>query len=251
MSVATPDAATTATPSAHLRLEGVVSGYGQIMAIKGISLHVDTGEVVALIGANGAGKSTTLRTISGLLRPRAGAISFEGKRIDHVAPHEIVALGISHAPEGRAIFGRLSVLENLRLGAYQRSARAEIDQDLERVLVLFPRLRERVKQDGGTLSGGEQQMLAIARALMARPRLLLLDEPSMGLSPVLVETIFRTVIEINRAGTTILLVEQNAAMALQVARRGYVLESGTVALEASAAELRASDLVRKTYLGET
>ena len=251
MSVATPDAATTAAPSAHLRLEGVVSGYGQIMAIKGISLHVDTGEVVALIGANGAGKSTTLRTISGLLRPRAGAISFEGKRIDHVAPHQIVALGISHAPEGRAIFGRLSVLENLRLGAYQRSARAEIDQDLERVLVLFPRLRERVKQDGGTLSGGEQQMLAIARALMARPRLLLLDEPSMGLSPVLVETIFRTIIEINRAGTTILLVEQNAAMALQVARRGYVLESGTVALEASAAELRASDLVRKTYLGET
>ena len=251
MSVATPDDATTAAPSAHLRLEGVVSGYGQIMAIKGISLHVDTGEVVALIGANGAGKSTTLRTISGLLRPRAGAISFEGKRIDHVAPHQIVALGISHAPEGRAIFGRLSVLENLRLGAYQRSARAEIDQDLERVLVLFPRLRERVKQDGGTLSGGEQQMLAIARALMARPRLLLLDEPSMGLSPVLVETIFRTIIEINRAGTTILLVEQNAAMALQVARRGYVLESGTVALEASAAELRASDLVRKTYLGET
>ena len=241
----------SAAPSAHLRLDGVVSGYGQIMAIKGISLHVDTGEVVALIGANGAGKSTTLRTISGLLRPRAGAISFEGRRIDRVAPHDIVGLGISHAPEGRAIFGRLSVLENLRLGAYQRRGRAEIEQDLERVLTLFPRLRERVRQDGGTLSGGEQQMLAIARALMARPRLLLLDEPSMGLSPVLVETIFRTVIEINRAGTTILLVEQNAAMALQVARRGYVMESGAVALEASAADLRASDLVRKTYLGET
>ena len=240
----------SAAPSAHLRLDGVVSGYGQIMAIKGISLHVETGEVVALIGANGAGKSTTLRTISGLLRPRAGAISFEGRRIDRVAPHDIVGLGISHAPEGRAIFGRLSVLENLRLGAYQRRGRAEIEQDLERVLTLFPRLRERVRQDGGTLSGGEQQMLAIARALMARPRLLLLDEPSMGLSPVLVETIFRTIIEINRAGTTILLVEQNAAMALQVARRGYVMESGAVALEASAADLRASDLVRKTYLGE-
>jgi branched-chain amino acid transport system ATP-binding protein len=249
-SAASPQVDGAAAPSAHLRLDAVVSGYGQIMAIKGISLHVDTGEVVALIGANGAGKSTTLRTISGLLRPRAGEISFEGKRIDHVAPHDIVGMGISHAPEGRAIFGRLSVLENLRLGAYQRNVRAEIEQDLERVLTLFPRLRERVKQDGGTLSGGEQQMLAIARALMARPRLLLLDEPSMGLSPVLVETIFRTVIEINRAGTTILLVEQNAAMALQVARRGYVLESGSVALEASAAELRASDLVRKTYLGE-
>ena len=154
----------SAAPSAHLRLDGVVSGYGQIMAIKGISLHVDTGEVVALIGANGAGKSTTLRTISGLLRPRAGAISFEGRRIDRVAPHDIVGLGISHAPEGRAIFGRLSVLENLRLGAYQRRGRAEIEQDLERVLTLFPRLRERVRQDGGTLSGGEQQMLAIARA---------------------------------------------------------------------------------------
>jgi branched-chain amino acid transport system ATP-binding protein len=228
----------------------VVSGYGQITAIKGISLHVETGEVVALIGANGAGKSTTLRTISGLLHPRSGTISFEGRRIDRLKAHDIVSLGISHAPEGRAIFGRLSVQENLRLGAYQRRRRHEIEQDLEWVLTLFPRLRERLQQDGGTLSGGEQQMLAIARALMARPRLLLLDEPSMGLSPVLVETIFRTVIEINRAGATILLVEQNAAMALQVATRGYVLESGTVALQASAAELRASDLVRKTYLGE-
>ena len=250
MTGVSPIAATPAA-SPQLRLDGVVSGYGQIMAIKGISLHVDNGEVVALIGANGAGKSTTLRTISGLLRPREGAIAFEGKRIDQVAPHDIVRRGVSHSPEGRAIFGRLSVLENLRLGAYQRNARTEIDSDLERVLTLFPRLRERVKQDGGTLSGGEQQMLAIARALMARPRLLLLDEPSMGLSPVLVETIFRTIIEINKTGTTILLVEQNAAMALQVARRGYVLESGAIALEASAAELRASDLVRKTYLGES
>jgi branched-chain amino acid transport system ATP-binding protein len=233
--------------SAHLEVSDVVAGYGQIMAIKGISLRVETGEIVALIGANGAGKSTTLRTISGLIRPRSGSITFRGQRIDRMAPHEIVRLGISQAPEGRAIFGRMTVLENLRLGAYQRNG--DIDADLDRVLTLFPRLRERIKQDGGTLSGGEQQMLAIARALMARPRILLLDEPSMGLAPVLVETIFRTVMEINREGTTILLVEQNAAMALQVATRGYVLESGAVALEASAKELRESDVVRRTYLG--
>ena len=236
--------------AAQLLLEGVVSGYGQIMAIKGVSLRVDAGEIVALIGANGAGKSTTLRTISGLLRPRFGHITFEGGRIDAVAPHKIVARGISHVPEGRAIFSRLTVRENLEMGAYQRGDRAGITADIERVVEIFPRLRERMKQDGGTLSGGEQQMLAIGRALMARPRLLLLDEPSMGLSPVLVETIFNTVIDISRSGTTILLVEQNAAMALQVASRGYVLESGTIALEATAAELRASDLVRKTYLGE-
>ncbi len=234
----------------HLRVDNVVSGYGQIMAIKGISLHVETGEIVALIGANGAGKSTTLRTVSGLLRPRSGEIWFEDRRIDRVPPHDIVALGVSQAPEGRKIFGRLSVMENLRLGAYQRRGATEIERDLEYVLTLFPRLRERTRQDGGTLSGGEQQMLAIARALMARPRLLLLDEPSMGLSPVLVETIFRTIIEINRSGTTILLVEQNAAMALQVASRGYVMESGIVTLHASAKELAASDAVRKTYLGE-
>ena len=240
----------TAAAPTHLELQDVVSGYGQIMAIKGISLRVEAGEIVALIGSNGAGKSTTLRTISGLLRPRSGAITFDGRRIDREAPHKIVARGISHAPEGRAIFGRLSVMENLRMGAYQRASRSEIAADLERVLALFPRLRERLKQDGGTLSGGEQQMLAIARALMARPRILLLDEPSMGLAPVLVETIFRTIIEINREGTTVLLVEQNAAMALQVASRGYVLESGVVALHASAAELRGSDLVRRTYLGE-
>jgi len=244
------EAAMPASPATHLDVRQVVSGYGQIMAIKGVTLHVDTGEIVALIGSNGAGKSTTLRTVSGLLRPRTGEIWFEGKRIDRRPPHEIVGLGVSHAPEGRAIFGRLTVLENLKLGAYHRSARAEITQDMERVLTLFPRLRERLKQDGGTLSGGEQQMLAIARALMARPRILLLDEPSMGLSPVLVETIFRTILEINREGTTILLVEQNAAMALQIASRGYVLESGVVALEAPAKELRNSDMVRKTYLGE-
>jgi branched-chain amino acid transport system ATP-binding protein len=229
-----------------LDLRDVVAGYGQILAVKGISLHVDAGEIVALIGANGAGKSTTLRTISGLIRPRSGAISLEGRRIDRAPPHEIVRMGISQSPEGRAIFARMSVLENLKLGAYQRTAFAD---DIERVLTLFPRLRERVKQDGGTLSGGEQQMLAIARALMARPRVLLLDEPSMGLAPVLVETIFRTVIEINREGTTILLVEQNASMALQVATRGYILESGVVAMEASAKDLRESDVVRRTYLG--
>jgi branched-chain amino acid transport system ATP-binding protein len=234
----------------RLELDGVYASYGQIVAIKGVSLHVDHGEIVALIGSNGAGKSTTLRTISGLLRPRAGAISFDGARIDQVAPHRIVARGISQSPEGRAIFGRLSVMENLQLGAYQRTSKSEIAADVERVLALFPRLRDRLNQDGGTLSGGEQQMLAIARALMARPRLLLLDEPSMGLAPLLVETIFRTILEINAAGTTILLVEQNAAMALQVAARGYVLESGRVALEATAAELRTSELVRKTYLGE-
>jgi branched-chain amino acid transport system ATP-binding protein len=236
--------------SAHLRVDNVVSGYGQIMAIKGISLHVETGEIVALIGANGAGKSTTLRTVSGLIRPRSGEIWFEGRRIDRVPPHQIVAMGVSQAPEGRRIFGRLTVMENLRLGAYQRRSSGEIAEDLERVLALFPRLRERTRQDGGTLSGGEQQMLAIARALMARPRLVLLDEPSMGLSPVLVETIFRTIIEINRSGTTILLVEQNAAMALQIASRGYVMESGVVTLHAPAKELAASDAVRKTYLGE-
>ncbi len=239
-----------AAPSAQLVLKDLVSGYGQIMAVRGASLRVDTGEIVALIGANGAGKSTMLRTISGLVRPRAGEITFAGRRIDRTPPHRIVSLGISHAPEGRAIFARLSVLENLKLGAYQRTWSDETERDLQEVLELFPRLRERARQDGGTLSGGEQQMLAIARALMARPRLLMLDEPSMGLSPVLVESIFRTIIAINRAGTTILLVEQNASMALQVAQRGYVLESGTVALEATAAELLASAEVRKTYLGE-
>lgn len=233
---------------AYLELVDVVSGYGQIMAIKGISLRVDRGEIVALIGSNGAGKSTTLRTISGLLRPRAGEIWFEGARIDRVPPHEIVARGVSHSPEGRAIFARMTVMENLRLGAFRRGD-ADIERDIEHVLTLFPRLRERVRQDGGTLSGGEQQMLAIARALMARPRILLLDEPSMGLAPVLVETIFRTVIEINREGTTILLVEQNAAIALQVAHRGYIMESGAIALEATSKELRESDAVQRTYLG--
>jgi branched-chain amino acid transport system ATP-binding protein len=231
-----------------LALRGVVSGYGQITAIKGITLRVEKGEVVALIGGNGAGKSTTLRTISGILRPRAGEIAFEGNRIDRMPPHRIVSRGISQVPEGRAIFARMSVAENLRVGAYQRSG-ATVEEDIERVLTIFPRLRERTKQDGGTLSGGEQQMLAIGRALMARPRILLLDEPSMGLSPVLVETIFRTIMEINREGTTVLLVEQNAAMALEIAHRGYVIESGAIVMQGEARELRESEGVRRAYLG--
>ena len=234
-----------------LKVEKLDFAYGDLKVLWGIDLEVREGEIVTVVGANGAGKSTTLRTVSGLIRPRSGEIWFEERRIDRVPPHEIVALGVSQAPEGRKIFGRLSVMENLQLGAYQRQAATEIADDLERVLTLFPRLRERTRQDGGTLSGGEQQMLAIARALMARPRLLLLDEPSMGLSPVLVETIFRTIIEINRSGTTILLVEQNAAMALQIADRGYVLETGSVALEGTGKELLTNERVRKTYLGET
>ncbi len=232
-----------------LSLNGVVAGYGAVTAIKGISLRVDQGEVVALIGANGAGKSTTLRTISGLLRPRAGAITFRDQPIDHLPPHKIVSLGIAQAPEGRGIFTRLTVLENLDMGAFQRRD-GGVAGDLERVFQLFPRLKERANQTGGTLSGGEQQMLAIARALMAQPRLLLLDEPSMGLSPILVETIFNTLREINSQGTTILLVEQNAAMALETASRAYVLESGVVTLEGSGRELADNDRVRRVYLGE-
>jgi branched-chain amino acid transport system ATP-binding protein len=220
------------------------------VAIKGISLTLAEGEIVTLIGANGAGKTTTLRTISGLIRPRTGRIHFEDRRIDQLPPHQIVRLGISQAPEGRGIFGRLTVYENLEMGAFTRADGAGLKDDLDRVYTLFPRLKERLKQSAGTLSGGEQQMLAIGRALMARPRLLLLDEPSMGLAPVLVETIFATIQEINRQGMTILLVEQNAHMALAVAARGYVLESGQVALAAPAAELAQSELVRKTYLGE-
>jgi branched-chain amino acid transport system ATP-binding protein len=220
------------------------------VAVKGISLTLAEGEIVTLIGANGAGKTTILRTISGLIRPRAGRITFEDRRIDQLPPHQVVRLGISQAPEGRGIFGRLTVYENLEMGAFTRADGAGLRDDLERVYTLFPRLKERLKQPAGTLSGGEQQMLAIGRALMARPRVLLLDEPSMGLAPVLVETIFETVREINRQGTTILLVEQNAHMALAVAARGYVLESGRIALAAPAADLARSELVRKTYLGE-
>jgi len=233
-----------------LEIRGLVAGYGHIMALDNVALQVDEGEIVALIGNNGAGKTTTLRTISGLVRPRRGGIMFEGRRIDRLPPHQIVRLGISHVPEGRRIFSRLTVLENLELGAFPRSGSDGFEADLERVFNLFPRLKERARQAGGTLSGGEQQMLAIGRALMARPRLLLLDEPSMGLAPVLVETIFETIRDINAQGTTILLVEQNAAIALETASRGYVLESGRVMMAAPAAELRGNEAVRRAYLGE-
>jgi len=233
-----------------LELADVHAYYGNIRALRGLSLSVERGEIVTLIGANGAGKTTTLRTILGLVRPRRGHVSFSGQRLDTLATDRIVRLGIAQSPEGRRIFPRMSVLENLELGAFARPDRDGIAVDLERVFGLFPRLRERITQKGGTLSGGEQQMLAISRALMARPRLLLLDEPSMGLSPILVETIFRIIEDINRQGTTILLVEQNARMALRVAHRGYVIQTGRAVLHDTAAALWRSDLVRKTYLGE-
>jgi branched-chain amino acid transport system ATP-binding protein len=233
-----------------LDLADVHTYYGNIRALRGLSLSVERGEIVTLIGANGAGKTTTLRTVLGLVRPRRGSVSFNGTRLDALSTDRIVRLGIAQSPEGRHIFPRMSVLENLELGAFVRSDRDGIAPDLERVFALFPRLRERVTQKGGTLSGGEQQMLAISRALMARPGLLLLDEPSMGLSPILVETIFRIIQDINRQGTTILLVEQNARMALRVAHRGYVIQTGRIVLHDAAAALLRSDLVRKTYLGE-
>jgi branched-chain amino acid transport system ATP-binding protein len=232
-----------------LELKNVHSYYGNIHALKGISLTVDTGEIVTLIGSNGAGKSTTLRTISGLLPPREGEILLEGQRIDKVPAHKVVDRGVLQAPEGRRIFPRLTVLENLEMGAFTRNNKVEMTSDLERVFGLFPRLRERVAQKGGTLSGGEQQMLAIGRALMGRPRLLLLDEPSMGLSPVLVEQIFNIIKDINAQGTTILLVEQNALMALGVANRGYVLQTGQIVLADSAKELSENEMVQKAYLG--
>jgi branched-chain amino acid transport system ATP-binding protein len=223
--------------------------YGEIHALKGVAFSVDRGEIVALLGNNGAGKTTTLKTISGLLTPRRGGVSLEGEALTGQPPHEVVLKGIAHVPEGRRIFNRLTVRENLLMGAYRRRD-AGIAADLERVLTLFPRLRERLVQVAGTLSGGEQQMLAIARALMASPRLLLLDEPSMGLAPVLVEQIFQTIDDINRQGTTILLVEQNAAMALSIAHRAYVLETGAVALSGPAGELAENPDVRRAYLGE-
>ena len=234
-----------------LELEDVHVYYGTIHALKGISLTVREGEIVTLIGANGAGKSTTLRSINGLNHPRSGTITFRGEDITERPAHTIVKMGISQSPEGRHIFARMSVLENLEMGAYQRKRGAEFDEDIERVFTLFPRLEERKAQRGGTLSGGEQQMLAMGRALMARPSLLLLDEPSMGLAPIFVERIFEIVVEINRQGTPVLLVEQNALMALEVAHRGYVLETGTVALADSAAALRQNEQVRKAYLGES
>ncbi|MBI2203204.1 MAG: ABC transporter ATP-binding protein [Candidatus Rokubacteria bacterium] len=223
--------------------------YGEIHALKGISLSVGTGEIVALLGPNGAGKTTTVKTISGLIAPRSGRIDLEGGALAGVPAHEIVYRGVAHAPEGRRIFNRLSVVENLEMGAYTRHD-GRITADIERVFTLFPRLRERHTQVAGTLSGGEQQMLAIGRALMANPRLLLLDEPSMGLAPVVVEQIFDTIREVNRQGTTILLVEQNAAMALEIAHRGYVLETGTVVLTGTATDLAANTDVRRAYLGE-
>jgi branched-chain amino acid transport system ATP-binding protein len=233
-----------------LKLEDVHTYYGTIHALKGISLDVREGEIVTLIGANGAGKSTTLRSINGLNHPSEGKITFQGKDITDEAPHKIVQMGISQSPEGRRVFSRMSVLENLEMGAYQRTNRREIREDLERVYDLFPRLQERRTQKAGTLSGGEQQMLAIGRALMARPKLLLLDEPSMGLAPIFVEKIFEIIKEINGQGTPILLVEQNALMALDAASRGYVLETGHVALADDAKALRQNEQVRKTYLGE-
>jgi branched-chain amino acid transport system ATP-binding protein len=236
---------------ALLRVEDVHTYYGSIEALKGISLEVHEGEIVTLIGANGAGKSTTLRSINGLNHPRRGSIHFRGRDITRDPPHAIVRSGISQSPEGRKLFPRMSVLENLEMGAFQRSDRSELRGDLERVYSLFPRLAERKQQRAGTLSGGEQQMVAIGRALMARPGLLLLDEPSMGLAPIFVERVFETIVEINKQGTTILLVEQNAMMALDVADRGYVLETGTVALADDAKALRRNEQVRKSYLGET
>ncbi len=223
--------------------------YGQIHALKGVSLSVERGEIVTLIGANGAGKTTTLRTISGLLRPRSGSVWFAGEELSRLPAHEIVRLGVVQVPEGRRIFGQLTVLENLELGAFTRTDPAGIREDLDRVFTLFPRLQERLHQVAGTLSGGEQQMLAIARGLMARPRLLLLDEPSMGLAPMLVEQIFEAIAEINRQGTTILLVEQNAFMALETAHRGYVLETGSIVLEGPAEMLRENPEVKRAYLG--
>jgi branched-chain amino acid transport system ATP-binding protein len=232
-----------------LRVENLNVYYGAIHALQGISFDVEEGEIVTLIGANGAGKSTTLRTISGLLRPRSGSVVFKGHELTTVAAEKIVHLGISHVPEGRKIFAPLSVRENLMMGAYTRTNPAEIEQTLTRVYQSFPRLKERELQYGGTLSGGEQQMLATARGLMSRPGLLLMDEPSMGLSPILVEEIFRIIVEINKQGTSILLVEQNAQMALSIASRAYVLETGRIVLSGSAKEIAENPQVKTAYLG--
>ena len=241
-----------ATNGLVLELNDVHTYYGSIHALKGISLKVHDGEVVTLIGANGAGKSTTLRSINGINHPREGTIRFQGREITRAAPHTIVKMGIAQSPEGRRLFPRMSVYENLQMGAFQRSRNdKDLQSDLERVYTLFPRLAERKLQRAGTMSGGEQQMFAMGRALMARPKLLLLDEPSMGLAPIFVERIFEIVREINAQGTPILLVEQNALMALDAASRGYVLETGTIALEGPAKQLRSDEKVRQTYLGES
>jgi len=236
--------------SALLEIEDLHVSYGAIHALRGVSFEVAAGKIVTLIGANGAGKSTTLNTISGLLRPHQGRVRMAGEDLTAVPPHEIVLKGIVQVPEGRRIFGRLSVLENLEMGAFTRTDAGEIREDLARVFALFPRLKERMHQVAGTLSGGEQQMLAMGRALMARPKVLLMDEPSMGLAPILVEQIFEAILDINRQGTTILLVEQNAYMALTIADRGYVLQTGGIVLQGEAAQLAANEEVKRAYLGE-
>jgi branched-chain amino acid transport system ATP-binding protein len=232
-----------------LEVEGLDVFYGAVHALRGVSLAAEGGEIVTLIGANGAGKTTLLRTVSGLIPPRAGTVRFDGRDIGHLPPHEIVALGVSQSPEGRMVFANLTVEDNLELGAYRRKDRAAILADRDQVFRLFPRLQERRRQSAGTLSGGEQQMLAIGRALMSRPRLLLLDEPSLGLAPLLVREIFKTIVEINHRGVTVLLVEQNAHMALSVAGRGYVLETGRVKLEDRADRLLQNEEVKRAYLG--
>jgi branched-chain amino acid transport system ATP-binding protein len=234
---------------ALLEIEGLDAAYGRIRALEGVALHVDEGEIVTLIGANGAGKTTTLRAISGLIKPTKGSIRFDGQDLLKLSPDQIVKLGISHSPEGRRVFARMTIRENLELGAFTRSSKAEIEEDFETVFRTFPRLKERVAQKAGTLSGGEQQMLAIGRALMSRPRVLLLDEPSLGLSPILVQTIFKVIKDINARGTTVLLIEQNARQALSIASRGYVLEVGKIAFADSAKNLMSSEAVRSAYLG--
>jgi branched-chain amino acid transport system ATP-binding protein len=241
---------TQASAGDVLEIEDVHLYYGAIHALKGVSLVVGAGEIVTLIGANGAGKSSTLRAINGISKPRQGRIRFHGNDITGGAPHSIVKSGIAQSPEGRRLFPRMSVTENLEMGAFQRDDKENFAADMARVFDLFPRLKERRTQKAGTMSGGEQQMCAIGRALMARPKLLLLDEPSMGLAPIFVERIFETVVEVNKQGTPVLLVEQNALMALDVAQRGYVMETGRIALEGPAADLKTNEQVRKTYLGE-
>jgi branched-chain amino acid transport system ATP-binding protein len=243
--------ATVATTEPLLRVEDISTYYGSIEALKGISIEVHQGEIVTLIGANGAGKSTTLRSINGLNHPRRGKIFFDGKDITHSPAHEVVRRGIAQSPEGRKLFPRMTVTENLEMGAFQRRDKGGMKDDMDRVFELFPRLAERKTQKAGTMSGGEQQMCAIGRALMARPTLLMLDEPSMGLAPIFVQRIFETIVEVNKQGTSLLLVEQNALMALEVANRGYVLETGHVALADDAKALAKNPEVRKTYLGET
>jgi len=242
--------APAASASTVLDIGDVHVYYGAIHALKGVSLTVGEGEIVTLIGANGAGKSTTLRAINGLNRPRQGSIRFQGRDITGATPHSIVKSGIAQSPEGRRLFPRMSVTENLEMGAFQRTDKQNFKEDMDRVFELFPRLQERRNQKAGTLSGGEQQMCAIGRALMARPKLLLLDEPSMGLAPIFVERIFEIVVEINQQGTPVLLVEQNALMALEVAQRGYVMETGKISLQGPSGELKTNEEVRKSYLGE-